>query len=249
MLQLPWLDPHVPRFPDTASALTSPNGLLAAGGQLSPSWLLTAYSQGIFPWFSDGEPILWWSPSPRTFIHIDQLHISRSLHKSIKKTPFTITFDTAFESVMEACAEPRSNDVEAGTWISEEIIDAYSELYQLGHAHSIEVWEGDSLVGGLYGIALGRMFFGESMFSRRTNGSKIALFHLVEQLKKWHYVGLDCQVYNDHLASLGAVEIAREEFEELIKQYVSDVDCHWRTVESTNDMNSPDLSENKTSDK
>jgi leucyl/phenylalanyl-tRNA---protein transferase len=228
MLQLPWLDPDNLIFPDTSSALESPNGLLAAGGQLSPQWLLKAYSQGIFPWFSDDEPILWWSPSPRTIIYTNQLHVSRSLQKAIKKSPFTISFDQAFTDVMIACAEPRAAQDGDGTWISDEIIAAYSELHHLGHAHSIEVWENDVLVGGLYGIALGRVFFGESMFSRRTNGSKIALFHLVEQLKKWHYVAIDCQVYNDHLASLGAVEVTRETFEALIQRYTQNIPCHWQ---------------------
>jgi leucyl/phenylalanyl-tRNA--protein transferase len=228
MLQLPWLDPDKLTFPDTSSALESPNGLLAAGGQLSPQWLLKAYSQGIFPWFSDDEPILWWSPSPRTIIYTDQLHVSRSLQKAIRKSTFAISFDQAFTDVMFACAEPRASQNGDGTWISDEIIAAYSELHHLGHAHSIEVWEDDVLVGGLYGIALGRVFFGESMFSRRTNSSKIALFHLVEQLKQWHYVAIDCQVYNDHLASLGAVEVARETFEVLIQRYTQNVPCHWQ---------------------
>ncbi|MGS2716661.1 leucyl/phenylalanyl-tRNA--protein transferase [Eionea flava] len=225
MLQLTWLDPNTPKFPNTQTALAEPNGLLAAGGQLSPEWLLKAYSQGIFPWFNEGEPILWWSPSPRTFLFIDQLHISRSLQKAIRKSTFTISFDRAFEEVMLACSEPRGE--EPGTWISEEMIEAYTHLHQLGHAHSIEVWEDNTLVGGLYGIAQGRMFFGESMFSRRSNSSKIALFHLVEQLKQWHYVGIDCQVHNNHLASLGAKEISRQAFEMLIKQHVTGVNCHW----------------------
>lgn len=228
MLQLIWLDPNTPTFPDTQTALAEPNGLLAAGGQLSPEWLLKAYSQGIFPWFNEGEPILWWSPSPRTFLFIDQLHISRSLQKAIRKSTLTISFDCAFEEVMLACSEPRGEEPDtSGTWISEAMIDAYTRLHQLGHAHSIEAWEGNTLVGGLYGIAQGRMFFGESMFSRRSNSSKIALFHLVEQLKQWQYVGIDCQVHNDHLASLGAEEISRHAFETLIKQHVTGVNCHW----------------------
>jgi leucyl/phenylalanyl-tRNA---protein transferase len=228
MLQLPWLDPKILAFPNTSTALASPNGLLAAGGQLSPEWLLEAYSQGIFPWFSDDEPILWWSPSPRTIIYIDQLHVSRSLQKAIRRSSFSISFDQAFTDVMIACAQPRANQDGDGTWISDDIIDAYSELHRLGHAHSIEVWEGDELVGGLYGIAIGRMFFGESMFSRRTNSSKIALFHLVEQLKQWHYIAIDCQVHNNHLASLGAVEIPRKTLEELLQQYVQDTPCRWQ---------------------
>ena len=231
MLQLPWLDPNTLEFPDTSTAVDSPNGLLAAGGQLSPKWLLEAYSQGIFPWFSDDEPILWWSPSPRTVIYLDQLHISRSLRKAIKKSTFSISFDRAFTDVMLACAEPRPAQGETGTWISYEVVEAYSELHRLGHAHSIEVWDGDELVGGVYGVALGRLFFGESMFSRRTNSSKIALFRLVEQLKQWHYIAIDCQVHNDHLASLGATEISRGTFEAMLRQYVqNDVPCHWQSA-------------------
>lgn len=225
MLQLTWLDPNTPLFPDTSTALEEPNGLLAAGGQLSPEWLLNAYSQGIFPWFNEGEPILWWSPSPRTFLFLDQLHISRSLQKAIRKNQVTISVDRAFEAVMHACAEPRGDD--AGTWISEEMIETYTSLHELGHAHSIEVWQDERLVGGLYGIAMGRMFFGESMFSRQSNSSKIALFHLVELLKQWHYVGIDCQVYNHHLASLGATEISRKDFEALLKKHVAHTNCHW----------------------
>lgn len=227
MINLPWLDTDEPVFPDVHGALAEPNGLLAAGGQLSPEWLLQAYSQGIFPWFSDGEPILWWSPSPRTIIHLDDLHISKSLKKALRKEPVEITFDTAFESVVDACASPRANQEDGGTWISDEIKAAYSLLHEKGHAHSIEVWKNGELVGGLYGVALGRLFFGESMFSFMTNGSKIALYYLAEQLKEWQYVAIDCQVYNDHLGSLGAIEIPRNEFEALITDYVSDTPDHW----------------------
>lgn len=228
MLPLPWLDPDIIAFPDTGTALSSPNGLLAAGGALSAEWLLQAYSQGIFPWFSEDEPILWWSPSPRTLIYPEQLHLSRSLRKAIHKNNYQIRFDSAFKEVMHACAEPRTKQGNAGTWISDDIIDAYTELHRLGYAHSIELWDDNELIGGLYGIALGRIFFGESMFSRRTNGSKIALYHLVEQLKQWHYIAIDCQVYNEHLASLGAIEVPRLEFESLIRQYVHQTPCHWQ---------------------
>lgn len=227
MTQLPWLDPNKLAFPHTSTALQSPNGLLAAGGQLSPEWLIHAYTRGIFPWFSEGEPILWWSPSPRTVIYPDQLHISKSLAKAIRKTSFKVTFNTAFTLVVEACAQDRPNQPDAGTWITEDIIEAYSALHERGHAHSVEVWDEDELVGGIYGIALGRVFFGESMFSIRNNSSKIALFHLVEQLKEWHYIAIDCQVHNNHLESLGAVEIPRIEFESIIEQHVINAPCHW----------------------
>ncbi len=227
MFELPWLDSNTPLFPNTCQALDEPNGLLAAGGQLTSQWLLKAYSQGIFPWFSEGEPILWWSPSPRSVIYIDQLHISKSLRKVIKRKQYTVTFDNAFEDVIQACAQPRSNQPEAGTWISEDIVQAYTQLHKEGHAHSVEVWEQDTLIGGLYGLSLGQLFFGESMFSFRTNGSKIALAHLAQQLKQWHYVAIDCQVHNSHLATLGANETPREEFEGLIRQYVCNTPDHW----------------------
>jgi leucyl/phenylalanyl-tRNA--protein transferase len=228
MLQLPWLDPDNIAFPETTTALDSPNGLLAAGGQLTPQWLLQAYTKGIFPWFSEDEPILWWSPSPRTVIYIDQLHVSKSLAKAIRKTSFDITFDTHFAEVVSACAQARPNQEGAGTWISQDILHAYTELHHLGHAHSVEVWSDGELIGGVYGIALGRMFFGESMFSFRSNSSKIALFHLVEKLKEWQYVAIDCQVHNDHLESLGAVGISRVAFESLIQEHVQDMPCHWQ---------------------
>ncbi len=231
MIQLPWLDPTIIEFPETSQALSSPNGLLAAGGELSPEWLLKAYSKGIFPWFSEGEPILWWSPSPRTILYLDQLHVSKSLQKALKRSQadntIHIRFDSAFEDTVKACAKPRPNQPDSGTWINEEMLEAYTQLHHLGYAHSVEIWENEVLVGGLYGIALGKLFFGESMFSLKTNGSKFALFYLVEQLKEWQYTAIDCQVHNDHLASLGAIEVPREEFEGLIDQHVSSTPCHW----------------------
>ena len=227
MLQLPWLDPEHLQFPDTHTALDEPNGLLAAGGELSPEWLITAYTHGIFPWFSEEEPILWWSPSPRAFIHIDQLHISKSLSKTLRKKQFSISFDQAFEDVIDACAQPRTNQPDSGTWITEDMREAYIQLHAMGKAHSIEVWMDGELSGGLYGIGLGRMFFGESMFSFKTNGSKIALFALAEQLKQWQYIGIDCQVHNPHLESMGAQEIPRHTFESLLDKHVKNVPCHW----------------------
>ena len=237
MLQLPWLSPETIEFPDTYSALDEPNGLLAAGGELSPPWLLAAYRQGIFPWFSEGEPILWWSPSPRTFIYVNQLHISKSLNKTLRKKEYAISFDQAFNDVVLACAQPRLQQPDSGTWITDEMMSAYADLHAMGYAHSVEVWMNGDLVGGLYGIALGQMFFGESMFSFQPNGSKIALFYLVEQLKEWQYIGIDCQVHNAHLESMGAEQIPRIEFESLLSKHVNNVPCHWlrRPIIGNND--------------
>ncbi|OIR04742.1 leucyl/phenylalanyl-tRNA--protein transferase [mine drainage metagenome] len=197
-------------FPPVTQALRSPNGLLAAGGDLSATRLLEAYRHGIFPWFSEGEPILWWSPDPRMVLFPGEFKFSHSLRKTLRKGDHEVRTDTAFEQVMRACAAPRAGA--NGTWIHEEMIAAYCELHRLGYAHSIETWMGGQLAGGLYGIALGRMFYGESMFSRRTDASKIALAHLAAQLKRWDFGMIDCQMNTPHLASLGAREIPRKEF-------------------------------------
>ncbi|MBI4808654.1 MAG: leucyl/phenylalanyl-tRNA--protein transferase [Nitrosomonadales bacterium] len=197
-------------FPSVAQALHSPNGLLAAGGDLSSARLLEAYRHGIFPWFSTGEPILWWSPDPRMVLYPDEFRISHSLRKTLRNGSFELRTDTIFEQVMRACAEPREG--QNGTWIHEEMIAAYCELHRMGHAHSVEVWMDGELVGGLYGIAIGRMFYGESMFSRRTDASKFALAHLAAQLERWDFGMIDCQMNTPHLASLGAREIPRSEF-------------------------------------
>lgn len=207
---IPWLHPSRLEFPPVGTALEEPNGLLAAGGDLRPERIVTAYRRGIFPWFNDDEPILWWSPDPRCVLIPSELHISRSLRKTLRRSDYRVSFDTAFEQVITACASPRSYS--QGTWISPAMQHAYTELFHLGYAHSVEVWVDDQLVGGLYGLAMGGIFFGESMFSRRTDASKIAFAHLVEHLKNRGYALIDCQVYNDHLASLGAREIPREEF-------------------------------------
>ena len=191
-------------------ALRSPNGLLAAGGDLSSARLLEAYRHGIFPWFSEGEPILWWSPDPRMVLFPDEFKISHSLRKTLRNGRYEVRIDSAFEQVMRACAAPREGA--NGTWIHEEMIAAYCELHRLGYAHSVETWMDGELVGGLYGMALGRMFYGESMFSRRTDASKIALAHLAAQLEKWNFGMIDCQMNTPHLASLGAREIPRKEF-------------------------------------
>lgn len=198
------------RFPPASQALAQPNGLLAAGGDLSVERLLDAYRNGIFPWFSPGDPILWWSPDPRMVLFPADFKLTASLRKTLKKLEFQVRTDSAFEHVMRSCAAPREG--ESGTWIVEEMIDAYLELHRLGYAHSIEVWVKGELVGGLYGVAIGKMFFGESMFSRRTDGSKIAFAHMARQFERWGFGMIDCQMYTSHLASLGAREIPRTEF-------------------------------------
>ena len=206
---IPWLGPRDP-FPPVERALRDPNGLLAAGADLSPQRLLDAYARGIFPWFSEDDPLLWWSPDPRMVLFVDELHLSRSLRRVIRSGRFRVTLDTAFRDVMEGCAEPRPD--QDGTWITPEMLHAYMRLAALGHAHSVEAWEGDTLAGGLYGVAIGRMFFGESMFSRRSDASKVAFAHLVRQLQQWEMPLIDCQMATPHLASLGAREIPRAEF-------------------------------------
>jgi leucyl/phenylalanyl-tRNA--protein transferase len=197
-------------FPAVTQALRSPNGLLAAGGDLSTVRLLEAYRHGIFPWFNEGEPILWWSPDPRMVLFPQEFKVSHSLHKTLRNSRHEVRCDSVFEQVMRACAAPREGA--SGTWIHEEMIAAYCELHTLGYAHSVETWMDGKLVGGLYGMALGRMFYGESMFSRRPNASKIALAHLAAQLKRWNFGMIDCQMNTPHLASLGAREIPRKEF-------------------------------------
>jgi len=215
---IPWLELRDP-FPPLEQALDEPNGLLAAGGDLSPARLLDAYRQGIFPWYSEGEPILWWSPDPRMVLVPGELKVSRSLGKTLRKGGFEVRADTAFREVMAACAAPRRG--QRGTWITDEMLGAYLRLHQLGHAHSVETWIGGELAGGLYGVALGRAFFGESMFSRATDASKIALVHLVRQLQGWHFGIIDCQMATPLLASLGAREIPRREFSNRLKELVN----------------------------
>jgi leucyl/phenylalanyl-tRNA--protein transferase len=218
-MQLPILDPQSPNqiFPAIETALTEPDGLLAAGGCLSSQRIINAYKQGIFPWYSPGEPILWWSPNPRLVLFPENLYISHSLRKTIRKGTFSLTYDQSFAQVMQYCAAPREED--AGTWITEEMYQSYTQLYQQGIAHSVEAWFDDELVGGLYGIAIGQVFFGESMFHKKTNASKVAFCYLVQQLSEWGYRLIDCQVHTHHLSSLGAEEINRANFSSLIKQY------------------------------
>lgn len=210
-------DPHAP-FPPTARALDTPNGLLAWGGGLEPDRLLAAYRRGIFPWYSDGQPILWWSPAPRCIIRPDRVHVSKRTRRRYNSGVYDLTLDTAFAAVIEGCAAPRSAD--EGTWITPGMADAYTTLHRRGHAHSLEVWADGELAGGIYGLALGGVFFGESMFSRRTDASKIALIALCRLLAAHGYGLLDCQVENDHLLRMGAERIAREAFEAELERLV-----------------------------
>ncbi len=192
--------------------LASPEGLLAVGGDLRSERLLAAYRQGIFPWYSPGQPVLWWSPDPRTVLFPARLRISRSLGKALRQQRFRVTLDQAFERVIDACAAPRRNHPTGGTWITREMRTAYCQLHAQGYAHSVEAWSGSELVGGLYGVSLGGVFFGESMFSLATDASKVALARVVEQLTAWGYSLIDCQVGSAHLFSLGAEEIPRRDF-------------------------------------
>ena len=197
---IPWLEPSSrPYFPQTSTALEEPAGLLAAGGGLSVEWLLLAYQHGIFPWFNQGEPILWWSPAPRCVIFPPTVHVSRRLRRRFNQGRYTVTSDQAFAQVINACAQPRYED--DGTWITAEMEMAYIRLHELGIAHSVEVWADDDLIGGIYGLALGQVFFGESMFSHRQDASKVALVALCRQLQQWSFTLLDCQVSNPHLLS------------------------------------------------
>lgn len=216
---IPWLSPQNLDFPPVEYAMDEPNGLLAAGGDLNPDRILAAYRQGIFPWFNPGDPILWWSPNPRTVIFPETHHVSKSLRKTLRKGLYRVTFDRAFVQVMQGCAAPRN--YANGTWISDAIIASYTELHRRGFCHSVEVWLGDELVGGLYGMALGKVFFGESMFSRADNASKVGFTYLVRTLRDWGFQLIDCQVANEHLFSLGAKEIPREDFQELLLNFTN----------------------------
>ena len=217
---IPVLDPHRPDapFPDVESALREPDGLLALGGDLTSERLVNAYSRGIFPWYSAGQPILWWAPDPRTVLFPERLKVSRSLRKTLRKRLFEVSFDRAFDRVIAACAAPRSDG--PGTWITSEMVAAYRALHRQGIAHSVEVWRGNELAGGLYGLALGRVFFGESMFSRASDASKVALVRLVGAAMDWGYRLIDCQVYSEHLLSLGAELVPRSEFSRVLRELV-----------------------------
>ena len=220
MSRLPWLDPYDDSqpFPDPEQALAEPDGLLAVGGNLSPRRLLRADRHGIFPWYSPGQPILWWSPDPRTILFTDRIKISRSLRKTIKQGLFTVTVDWAFATVLQQCSAPRSGQP-PGTWITPAIARAYLRLHELGHAHSLETWHAGELVGGLYGVAIGRVFYGESMFSRMSDASKVALVTLCQQLERWRFPFIDCQMHTQHLLRLGAEDIPRALFLELLRRF------------------------------
>jgi leucyl/phenylalanyl-tRNA--protein transferase len=210
---LTWIEPHEP-LPPPERARVEPNGLLAAGRDLSAGRLLEAYGQGIFPWYSQGQPVLWWSPDPRMVVFVDEFEPSRSLRKTLRRVDLTgswkVTLDQAFVQVMQACAAPRPG--QDGTWITRDIIKAYHGLHQAGHAHSVEIWSEGRLIGGLYGVSIGRMFFGESMFARASDASKCAYAALIAMLRRLGFCMVDCQQSTEHLASLGAREIPRAEF-------------------------------------
>ena len=213
-----WLRSGDP-FPPLSDALAEPNGLLAAGGELSVARLIDAYRHGIFPWFSPGQPILWWSPDPRMVLIPRELKVARSLGRVLRKHAYEVRADSDFRRVIAACAEPRAR--QDGTWISAAMIAAYCALHERGLAHSIETWVDGELAGGLYGVAIGRMFYGESMFTRVPNASKIALVHLVRQLQRWDCCMIDCQMYTPHLASFGAREIPRADFMRNLQELVN----------------------------
>jgi leucyl/phenylalanyl-tRNA--protein transferase len=227
---IPWLRPGDPptAFPPVESALADPDGLLCAGGDLSPARLLEAYRHGIFPWFSEGQPILWWSPDPRTVLYPDELKVTRSLRKTLRNRGFTLTVDRAFGEVMTGCADPTLRP--EGTWISPQMRTAYLQLHELGYAHSIETWDGSRLAGGLYGVALGRVFFGESMFSVERDASKVALCGLVQFMVERGGRLIDCQVASAHLASLGARSVPRRQFVRELDAAIPglDADPAWR---------------------
>jgi leucyl/phenylalanyl-tRNA--protein transferase len=226
---LAWLE-RGDSFPPIERALRNPNGLLAAGADLSVERLLQAYRRGIFPWYSNGQPPLWWSPDPRMVLYCDELKVSRSLAKSIRNKGYEVRIDTAFSQVLRGCAEPRKH--ERTTWLSADMRVAYSRLHHEGYAHSFETWRGAELVGGLYGVALGRVFFGESMFSRATDASKVALVRLVDELKARGFPLVDCQIYTPLLESLGAREIPRREFLRALASLVnySEPPMKWSTT-------------------
>ncbi|GAC1625288.1 MAG: leucyl/phenylalanyl-tRNA--protein transferase [Nevskia sp.] len=219
-VRLHWLDPRDPNqpFPAPHKAMRDPNGLLAIGGDLSVTRLVRAYSAGIFPWYNPNEPILWWCPDPRAVLEPGDFHVSHSLQKVIRKADYAVTLDAAFPRVLDACTATRRGS--HGTWLGPDMKRAYVELQEHGHAHSAEVWRDGRLIGGLYGVSLGRAFFGESMFSVETDGSKLALYWLCRQLQAWEFELIDCQIASHHLQSLGAAEIPRERFLVRLRQAV-----------------------------
>ncbi len=215
MSQILWLEDTHFNFPDVSTAMTEPDGLLAASEQLTPELVLAAYKRGIFPWYSEGQPVLWWSPNPRCVLYPEKFHVSRSFKRVLNNNPFEIRTNTAFREVMLACAAPRTvnNEDEAGTWITDAMLDVYCQLNETGHAHSIECWHDNQLVGGMYGLAIGDLFFGESMFSKMENASKVAIHYLSQTIKPFF---IDAQVHSTHLESLGAENIERSIFTGII---------------------------------
>lgn len=218
MSQISWLEDTDYKFPDVSTALTEPDGLLIASELITAELVITAYTKGIFPWYSDDQPVLWWSPNPRCVLYPDKFHVSRSLRRTLNNNPFEIKTNTAFKEVMQTCAKPRADG--AGTWITERMLSVYCELHDRGFAHSIECWQQDMLVGGMYGLVLGDMFFGESMFSKKKDASKVAMHYLCTSIKPFL---VDAQVYSEHLETLGAEEIERSDFTDII---VSRLDKH-----------------------
>jgi leucyl/phenylalanyl-tRNA---protein transferase len=230
-MALPWIEPGQP-LPPPSRALRDPDGLLAAGRDLGAARLVEAYRHGIFPWYSPGQPVLWWSPDPRMVLFLDEFKVSRSLAKTLRGVRrdgrWTLSLDRAFARVMRECAEPRPG--QDGTWITGDVLDAYSEMHRLGLAHSVEVWRGHALVGGLYGVSLGRMFFGESMFARESDASKVALAALVHTLREAGFRVIDCQQNTRHIASLGAREIRRGRFLAMIAELVEMPAPDWEVL-------------------
>ena len=231
-IRLHWLDPRNPRqpFPPAQLAMRDPNGLLAIGGDLSITRLLNAYSQGIFPWYNPDEPILWWCPDPRAFLAPSQFHVSRSLARRLRRKDYAVSLNRAFPHVIAACSAPRwrgrppdlpNPNASPRTWLGAEMKQAYQALHDHGHAHSVEVWRDHELMGGLYGVALGRVFYGESMFSRADDGSKIAMHYLCRQLAAWDFALMDCQIASPHLASLGGTELPREDLVKRVREAVA----------------------------
>ena len=222
---IPFLGPQDP-FPPVDQALDHPDGLLAAGGTLTLKRLVDAYRRGIFPWFNEGDPVLWWSPDPRTVLVPSRMHISHSLKKRLKKENFLVTIDAGFTRVLDGCAAPRANEI--GTWLTPQMRRAYTSLHIAGLAHSIEVWMDGELAGGIYGVAIGRMFFGESMFASRTDASKIAMARLATQLDRWGFPMIDCQLETDHLLSLGAEHVPRRRFVREVERLTREPEPSWK---------------------
>ncbi|HHZ95812.1 MAG TPA: leucyl/phenylalanyl-tRNA--protein transferase [Flavobacteriales bacterium] len=203
---------------------TSSSGILAVGGDLNAALLISAYEHGVFPWYNPGEMIMWWSPEERAILPLDGIKKHKSMRNELNKNRYRVTYDKCFEKVIAECAHNlrgANEDGGPGTWIGDDMINAYTDLHKLGIAHSVEVWKEDELVGGLYGVSIGKMFFGESMFSKATNASKVALFHLVERLKKWGFGPIDCQMMNSHIATLGAIPISREDFTGILEKFLN----------------------------